>query len=635
MSDLTLESTFRMEQQSSCLFNQHAKATSIESRPESSAALVTIKFLNITMTQWLVSWDTVSWVLIGPHLAHRGMDLEVLSLLAPAYYLVSLLAPLYLSLKSRVRPCSRERRALWLDSDDTDSSSVRQIARDVSGFGSPAIVAVVSLFAVIGAAMPMLSDHWSVIVGSRAVAGVALAVWETSQPPGRWSLSNSDLGVPRFIRTLDALAVAKYRVLRIPPLFDDFGWMHGLMMASSCLVCGAILHAATWKTCLLLTISWSGFLLLANLTVLVPSAWQWLVDNFLGAASCIHSGSVDGTPLCTCTACKRAEKSADKTAPWHGQFGLRELDYLGAGIIFAAVILLWAGVFLGSGAHYSWTSPIVLTLLVSSSLLLIAFGFVERYFACRPIIVHRWLHIRNVTLSFVCLLLVGTAHATHLFYLPLYFVYVKGDRQMHLALRLFAYLLGWVPAGLAVDWATPRYDTYRLFVWVGTGMLCAGAALLTQLTAYSHTDAQIGYLIINGIGMCLAIRGLLFTVNSARFVHDNMPAALHLMRYLTRLGHIIGVGVINCVVISHGHSLWKQYGHNDGWNMSDITIIATMDIKESHGGVTFGNIYDAKEFMFFNEVFCRAFSVAFYMLIPAAGISFALSLFIRHLPRPI
>ncbi|ORX66037.1 hypothetical protein DL89DRAFT_270428, partial [Linderina pennispora] len=535
MSDLTLESTFRMEQQSSCLFSQGAKAESIGGQPESNVVVATLKFLNITMTQWLVSWDTISWVLIGPHLARRGMDLEVLSLLAPAYYLVSLLAPLYLSLKSRVRPCSRERRALWLDSDDTDQSSMRQIIRDVSGF--------------------------------RVVDNAALAIWETSQPPGRWSLSNSDLGIPRFIRAIDALAVAKYRVLRIPPLFDDFGWMHGIMMASS--------------ACLLVTIAWGGLLLVANLLVMAPGVWQWLTEYVIGAASCIHGGSPGRTQRCSCTACRRAEKADATNMPWHGLFGLRELDYLGAGIAIVA------------GARYPWTSPI-------------------RYSACRPIIVHRWLRIRNVTLSFVCLLLVGTAHATHLFYLPLYFVCTW-------RCACLPYLLGWIPAGLIVDWATPRYDTYRVFVWVGTGLLCAGAGLLAQLTAYSHIDVQIAYLVINGIGMCLAIRGLLFTVNSARFVHDSMPAALHLMRYLTRLGHIIGVGIINCVVISHGHSLWKQYGHNDGWNMSDITIVASMQMKESNGGVTFGNIYDAKEFMFFNEVFCRAFAVAFYMLIPAAG----------------
>ncbi|WBW74220.1 vacuolar amino acid transmembrane transporter Fnx1 [Schizosaccharomyces osmophilus] len=157
---------------------------------------------------------------------------------------------------------------------------------------------------------------------------------------------------------------------------------------------------------------------------------------------------------------------------------LSRIDYLGSFLLVAGISLLIV-TFNWAGDAYSWLSPIILGLLISSALLLYAFYWVEKNVALEPIA--PVFILKQITPLSVCLCNFFNAFCGFvvLYELPLFFEAVLFMPSSEAGVRIFPYViftsLGSVVGGLYMK-KTGRYRPLILFGYF---------AMWTSIVAFS------------------------------------------------------------------------------------------------------------------------------------------------------
>lgn len=229
-----------------------------------------------------------------------------------------------------------------------------------------------------------------------------------------------------------------------------------------------------------------------------------------------------------------------------GAWGARErtpgavvsVDYLGAGLLSVAVILLLLGLD-ALGTSWSWG------MLAVAAVLFVLLLWVERR-AVDPILPLGLFRDRLFSVACAHGLLAGWAMFGSASFVPLFVQAVLGTSATAAGVTLTPQLIGWVIASIIGSRLLLRVD-YRLLALVGMTLLVAGMFLMTQISAASSQFGLMFNLALTGIGMGLSIPAFLIAVQST-VRRSELGTATSTVQFSRSIGGTLGVSVLGVVL---------------------------------------------------------------------------------------
>ena len=201
------------------------------------------------------------------------------------------------------------------------------------------------------------------------------------------------------------------------------------------------------------------------------------------------------------------------TLPAQSSFARHAIDYVGAAVLALTLASLVLVTDLG-GAVYSWSSPLMIGLIVVAVAGLIAFVVVERR-ASEPILPLQLFRTRDVWVTSVVGLIVGFALIGSVTYLPVFLQIVKGLSPTESGLRMVPLMTGTLVTSILAGQLVSRTGKYKLFPIIGTTIVTLSLLLISRMTADTSTIAAELYMALLGLGLGFVMQVLIIAVQNA------------------------------------------------------------------------------------------------------------------------
>jgi EmrB/QacA subfamily drug resistance transporter len=220
------------------------------------------------------------------------------------------------------------------------------------------------------------------------------------------------------------------------------------------------------------------------------------------------------------------------------------VDWLGFALLTAAVVCLILLTTWG-GAEYAWTSATIIGLGVATVLLALAFVWQERR-AEEPIMPPRLFSSKVFDVASGLGFLVGVAMFGALTFLPLYLQVVRGASPTTSGLLLVPLMAGLLTASILSGRWISAHGRYKAFPIVGSAVLVAGMALLTQLDVGTSKVLAGLYMVVIGIGIGLFMQVIVLVVQNDAQPQD-IGAATSAATFFRSIGGSVGVAIFGAI----------------------------------------------------------------------------------------
>ena len=233
-----------------------------------------------------------------------------------------------------------------------------------------------------------------------------------------------------------------------------------------------------------------------------------------------------------------------------GRWGKREerrIDYLGAALLAlgtgAGLVAAAAG-----GVDYAWGSPVIVSLLAASALLLAAFVAWERR-APEPLLPLRLFRRRAIASAEVALFALGAATFGTVTFVPLFVQGVLRESATSAGAVLTPLMLSWIGAGIVAGQIVSRTGRSRPVLLAGPPIMAVGFALLAVMGTDASTGEAIRNVVLVGAGVGLMMQTLVVVVQNAA-PRELMGAATASAQFSRWIGAAIGVTLMGAIVTS-------------------------------------------------------------------------------------
>ncbi|KAJ3284918.1 hypothetical protein HK104_009714, partial [Borealophlyctis nickersoniae] len=187
---------------------------------------------------------------------------------------------------------------------------------------------------------------------------------------------------------------------------------------------------------------------------------------------------------------------------------LKRVDIPGTLLLVLAVIFILIPL-QGGGSQYAWDSATVIGLFIAGAVTTGLFILVEMKYAVEPVIPFELFKSKDVLTVFGSAFGLGLSFMPLIFYAPMYFQVVKGISPTDAGIQTFPLILGVVIFSLVTGAASAITGYYMPFIPLGGLMISLGSGLMATLDEDSNLGSQIGFLLIAGVGIGLAIQTVL------------------------------------------------------------------------------------------------------------------------------
>lgn len=182
-----------------------------------------------------------------------------------------------------------------------------------------------------------------------------------------------------------------------------------------------------------------------------------------------------------------------------------QMDLPGAAVIMCAIICYILALQWG-GQSKSWGSSDVIGCLVGFVVILLLFGVIEYYQGERAMVVGRIAKDRTVWVGMLYVFFLAGGFFLLLYYLPIYFQVVNGVTASQSGVRNLPLILSTTIATIISGGLISAKGHFVPFMIVGSALTTVGCGLLYSLTTHSSSGQWIGYQILAGIGIGLALQ---------------------------------------------------------------------------------------------------------------------------------
>ncbi|HUN79869.1 MAG TPA: MDR family MFS transporter [Solirubrobacteraceae bacterium] len=220
------------------------------------------------------------------------------------------------------------------------------------------------------------------------------------------------------------------------------------------------------------------------------------------------------------------------------------IDYLGAGVLAAALSAIVLVASLG-GTTWAWESLQVVLVAVVAIALLLVFLAVERR-AREPVLPLAVLRDLVFRVAGMLSLIVGFALFGSVTFLPLFFQTVFHSSPTGAGLRLIPLMGGLVLTSIASGRIISRTGHYRPFPIAGTAVMTVGLILLSTMDTRTSALAADLYLLVLGLGLGLVMQVLVLAVQNA-VAYEVLGAATSGVTLARGIGGALGAAVFGTI----------------------------------------------------------------------------------------
>ena len=179
---------------------------------------------------------------------------------------------------------------------------------------------------------------------------------------------------------------------------------------------------------------------------------------------------------------------------------IRRMDGMGIFFFIPAIICLILALQWG-GTSYPWSAPKIIGLLVTFSVLFIAFVTVEILTPESAMAPTRVILNRSVAGSMTFMFLLSGAMMSIIYYLTVWFQAAKGDSAMHAGVSTIPLVLSMIVISILTAIFTQKIGYYVPALLLSPVLCSIGAGLLSTLSPSSGHEAWIGFQVLFGLGL--------------------------------------------------------------------------------------------------------------------------------------
>lgn len=241
--------------------------------------------------------------------------------------------------------------------------------------------------------------------------------------------------------------------------------------------------------------------------------------------------------------------SASYQTLWHHAHCI---DFIGS-LLFACALSLGVTALSVAGALYPWSNGRIIALFCCSGVFWILF-FVQQLSATFTTKEDRILPIHILLSWEMWILIIQTGCAISMlfitiFYIPLYFQFVRGESALHAAVDLLPFLFTSVTAMLISGRLITNFGYYKLWFIAGSSLALIMSVCLYTLEISTPHGKIYAYLIFGGIGTGLYAMNA-GPLMAAIVAKENIADASTIFGCVDTICGAISVGVANCIFIN-------------------------------------------------------------------------------------
>lgn len=177
---------------------------------------------------------------------------------------------------------------------------------------------------------------------------------------------------------------------------------------------------------------------------------------------------------------------------------LGEVDYIGSVLAVAVSSMICIAIEMGNKL-FPWNSAPIIVLFIVGGLLIPVFVFYELKVAEHPVVDIRLFSIPNIPITCLINFLTGAGYFGSVFFLPRYFIDIKGSSLIQSGLQMFGLILTLGISSVAGANILAHTGQVRLIGVVGGVLYALGSALMLMVGQYTPAVTTIGFSVITGI----------------------------------------------------------------------------------------------------------------------------------------
>jgi hypothetical protein len=236
------------------------------------------------------------------------------------------------------------------------------------------------------------------------------------------------------------------------------------------------------------------------------------------------------------------------------------MDWLGIIIFIGAFVMGIMAISFG-GSVYAWNDSRVIGMFVGSGVTFVLFfcqqGFMWLTSYTGRIFPMQYLKNKEMVLLFIETAAAGTSSFVPIYFIPLYFQFVKGDGALDAGVRLLPFIVPMVVFNLVNGVGMSALGYYMPWYVFGGALVLVGGALLKVVNLSTSVGHIYGALVVGGIGTGVFSQAG-FSVAQSLVPPEEIPMAVGFMTCAQVGGSAIALSIANTIFLNRATALVTQ-----------------------------------------------------------------------------
>lgn len=233
--------------------------------------------------------------------------------------------------------------------------------------------------------------------------------------------------------------------------------------------------------------------------------------------------------------------------PAHVQLRKHSVDYRGTALLVLAAVPLLLG-FSWAGSQYPWSSPPIIGLFVFAVAMWAVFYLWEMR-AAEPVLNPRLFRNRIFSVSAVASAIQSAGMFGAIMFLPLFVQGVMGRTATNSGTILMPMMLAAIVTSIGGGQILAKTGRYKAVVVFGFAVVTTGAYLLSRMTFTTSSATLIGYMIVMGLGIGIAMSTFTVIVQN-QYPTRRLGEVSAGLQFFRSIGATVGLAVFGTILNS-------------------------------------------------------------------------------------